>query len=661
MFILYVSSILIGLSFGIYFGLKMFETITHPIIYKLTWFIYLGALVTFLNMIATTVFHSTLRNKRGPVGLRGSIGDQGIDGDKGVCEPDCQKKVCAVKLKSYLEELYNQMIKENGIIINNGYINEKIKQICHSQQAKEVRKLQSSKSLIDYLGQIWKKWLDAMYRSDTSQDKHNFKNWFQSYQTFDEYMDGSVAKEIKNYDVYHWGMSRLFKPQKIEFCSDPKENKEMPQTEEPPIKTILSNYYQKIWDDRGSGITMDVSFYRPESVTYQNRKYYPLGDILLPNRYNGDNTNRYFREFEGKDLGDRINTDLGIKNNSGPSRPTLLVHSDNRYVQPPKKYVKVWDEYHHRSNRSRIQIWKPLDFTSKGEDDKPKKFKCFGVLTGWGNPNDKYKNNPEETPIRCVAEEILETVPKKEKRIWTNRKYRTYRNSWDRFWRRNKRRPSMFSSGHENKDPLYREYYYTRVNNDPWKSDGQDYYRIKPSVFRKIDPSRPEYKDDKSIGWHGDPVRNPKYSIYSFLDTVSESIITNLDNGIRYLLVNSKQADKNIFTIRYYNRHTDDYKLCLLTKGDYVLRTGKCDLNNDHELWVIVFPKNTEEYFLLKNKATGKYLESVPNESKLSIPIERNTRLNQSDIDSGNVSDRFKWGLERPATGNKIKKSSIKA
>lgn len=660
MFVLYISSILVGLSLGIYFGLKMFESITHPTIYKMTWVIYLGTLITFLNMMATAVFHSTLRNKRGPVGLRGAIGERGIDGDKGICDPDCQKKVCALQLKTHLEELYNQMTNQSGIIINNQYVNQKIKQICHSPQAKEVRKLQSSKSLIDYLGQTWKKWLDIMYRSDTTPEKENFNNWFQSYQTFDEYMDGQIAKEIKKYDVYHWGMSRLFKPQKIEFCSDPKENKEMPQTEDASIKAILSNYYQKIWDDRGSGISMDVSFYRPKAITYQNRKYYPLGDILLPNRHHGDDTNRYFREFEGKDLGNRINTDLGIKDRGGPSRPTILVNSDSRFVQPPKQYVKVWDEYRHRSSKSRVKIWKPLDFTASGEDGNPKNFKCFGVLTGWDDPNQKYKDNPEATPIRCISEELLEKVPKKEERIWTNRKYKPYRNSWDRFWGRRRRRPSMFSSGHENKDRLSKEYYYTRVNDDPWKSDGTDYYRIQPKAFRKIDPSNPKFEDDKAIGWHGDPVRDPKYSIYSFLNTVSESIITNLDNGLRYMLVNAKQADKNLFTIRYYNRHTDDYKLCLMTKGDYVLRAGKCDLNNDNEMWKVVFPKNTEEYFLLKNKATGKYLESVPNESKLSIPIEKNRNLNQSDVNSGNVSDRFKWGLERSATGNKIKKTSLK-
>jgi hypothetical protein len=210
----------------------------------------------------------------------------------------------------------------------------------------------------------------------------------------------------------------------------------------------------------------------------------------------------------------------------------------------------------------------------------------------------------------------------------------------------------MFSSGHENKDPSYTEYYYTKVNNHPVKSDGSEYYRIKPSSFVKIDPPNIEYNDDKSIGWHGDPVRNPKYSINSFLDNVPESIITNLESNIRYLLINAKLHDKNLYTIRYYNRHTDDYNLCLLTKGDYVFRSGKCDLNNDHELWIVVFPKNTKEFFFLKNKATGKYLESVINQSKLSIPIERNTYLNQSDIDSGNVSDKFKWGLQKSATGN---------
>jgi hypothetical protein len=652
MYILYVSIIILGFSLGIYIGLKMFSKITHPIIYNLSWIVYIATLITFLNMIATGIFHMTLQNKRGPVGLRGQTGDTGNDGDTGKCDSDCNKSICVIKIKSYIEKIYNKMLNQDGLSIDNKYINEKIKQMCYSQQAKEVSKLKSSKDLINYLGQTWKKWFDIMYQLDTSEEKDNFKNWFQRYQTFDEYLDGKASQEIKKYDVYHWGMSRLFKPQKIEFCSDPAVNKEMIQGENPSIKAILSNYYEKIWDDRGSGIKMNVSFYRPKMITYKNRKYYPLGDILLPNKHNGENSKRYFREFEGNDMGEHNNIDLNITDNGGPSRPTILVNSDSRFVQPPKKYIKVWDEYRHRSRRSRIQIWKPLDFTSKCIDGKERNFKCLGVISGWGNPNEKYKNNPESTPIRCIAEDILETVPKKEERVWTNRNYNKFSSGVKRFFNISRRRPSMFSSGHENKDPSYTEYYYTKVNNDPLKSDGSDYYRIKPSSFVKIDPPNIEYNDDKSIGWHGDPIRNPKYSINSFLDNVPESIITNLESNIRYLLVNAKLHDKNLYTIHYYNRHTDDYKLCLLTKGDYVYRSGKCDLNNDHELWIVIFPKNTKDFFLLKNKATGKYLESVINQSKLSIPIERNTYLNQSDIDSGNVSDKFKWGLQKSATGN---------
>ena len=128
----------IGIILAIGVGLEVSKGIEEFVIYVLFWFLYIITIITFINIILVANYYITMRNKIGPPGLPGRQGDQGDKGEAGKCDATCRDSICENALTELLtEELKakNQGVRVN---INNIYIKSKIRQMCASEEFKQL-------------------------------------------------------------------------------------------------------------------------------------------------------------------------------------------------------------------------------------------------------------------------------------------------------------------------------------------------------------------------------------------------------------------------------------------------------------------------------------------------------------------------------------------
>lgn len=139
--------------------------------------------------------------------------------------------------------------------------------------------------------------------------------------------------------------------------------------------------FTKIWDDKGSGATKDVSFWRPKNIP---QGYYILGDVAL-NRFEPDQKNPLYT--------------LIVK----PKDPTM--------IQPPKKITTLWRDKGSDAEKD-VYIYKlecPQGYVALGmfasktndfSDGQRSKCRCFKkteTLKGdWGDLKDPTNANTAE-------------------------------------------------------------------------------------------------------------------------------------------------------------------------------------------------------------------------------------------------------------------------
>lgn len=639
MFLMYLGLASFAVILSVYFGLKLSEPIKHPIMFLLFWLLYFITILSVLNIITSGAFFIVLRYKKGPPGIPGEQGEKGEKGDSGVCEETCKEDLCQKKILQEMTSEFNRLMTQVNqkepnppLTINNGFVKETVKRICHSPQFKEVSRIKHPSQILEYLGQIWMVWLKLLFDADPSSQKSRFKTWLQTHGADNEWesiADVNPFDEIKKYDVYYWGLSDEFKPIKVDHCLT--RNGEKDKLHNIKIPALESNFYQWIYNDRKTGSNGDVEIWRPKPIKYQGRTYYPLGDVAL-NKHKGEQAKRSFKEYSTNAKG---MTSTDVSNRDGPAFSTILVDGSSPYVEIPQEYQLMWNDKGSGGSYD-TAFWMPKDFSKNG-----KNFKCFGGIAGrktYKNPLQVYGEG-DNHPIRCIDETCLEKVPQIGERIWRDKGSGANLDG------------SVWTNKHPNFKP-YRTVYF------PYRKHGdtkRDFYRIKEECMRDIQPpidTEEENNDQEnnnqeeklSYGWHGTPKRPAKYSIFNFLDLVIESKVVNSTTGETYYLAHTGAQTPNSYFVKPFNPQTETYTKCLKVRGGISYTNGNCNINDDNEIWEIEFSIFNPNIFFLKSKSRGTYLYLEKSANGIYYP--RNKSVSNEIRNDHNKSKKYQWFLE---------------
>lgn len=635
MFVLYLAITLIIFLGIIYFGLQLANDIYHPVLQTFFWILYGATVLTISNIIATTLFYNVLREKRGPPGDRGAIGEKGDDGNAGYCDPDCKGKACDIIIKKNLNEYYSKLIAEslgkdfdqnekNEAEIRNSNILKRIKLICHSNAFREVSKVKTPKTIIEYITTIYKKWIKLLVDSDQSTDKGQIREYIET-DGLDEEPELSYHKgknpfrEIEKYDIYYWGSDLIFHPHVIQYCGEPRVYKQMPQKSPPRLKAIRTNFYKWLYGNKYGGY-MPMSIYKIGPYNYAGEKYYPLGHVIDTQFYT--KTGNKFIERYGIPDQDKDRNDFSDKfKGDGPKFGSILVLGSEKYLQPPKDWEFIWRNKY----GPRITIWKPKDFY---DHTYQKWFRALGFLAvnNWDDKNPRYQygyQNPEAQPIRLVSDELLIDVSDTGfKKMWDSNGSGAnhYASMWlpnDRFYLANQNIPVVnrgFSKGRTIKA-----------------------YKINPEAFLMPEMKPPIFEHELTtekgvgIGYHGTPHRKPKYSIFSWLEMPLDVQVTNIGTGVKVFITHTTLNQVNSYFVKRLKEGQDKITGAFGVRrdSDIVSDNYKANPNNPNMIWRIIClnedgkidtkcGKNTN--YLIYSDYVKKFLKVEMTEKALGIP-----------------------------------------
>ena len=117
----------------------MVENIKKTSQLVLTWVVYTILWFTFINIIVLAYFWESIRNKTGPVGVRGPSGESGDQGIEGSCSINASQVYLIKSISEYLDLLYKEKTGKNILDTNtykfpNNYLTNKIVAQSSSRQ-----------------------------------------------------------------------------------------------------------------------------------------------------------------------------------------------------------------------------------------------------------------------------------------------------------------------------------------------------------------------------------------------------------------------------------------------------------------------------------------------------------------------------------------------
>lgn len=280
MIVIYALAIILTVMVSIYSGLYLSSKIQGSVQRSFFWILYIIVLAGITNIVAIGFFWGVLQHKTGPPGPRGDIGERGDRGQKGICGDICRTKECIQSIRDTIDEELNRLEgnPETPIKNKNKLLLHKINQMCGSKQYELTAPLKGPNNLINYMSSIWKNWTNLIYNSGGS--SNGGVNFFNDEYAEDNYgwSGQNPFEEMEKYDVYHFGLTRRFKPPKVEICDSPEETNYLPERGKPPLQIIKTNVYEWMYYNLTTGDHM--SFWRPQKGETENGKYYPVGDVL---------------------------------------------------------------------------------------------------------------------------------------------------------------------------------------------------------------------------------------------------------------------------------------------------------------------------------------------------------------------------------------------
>ncbi len=669
MIVLYAAILLVLFLGVIYYGVQLSENIQHPTLIALFWVVYIATILTVSNIVATAFFYNTLRNKKGLPGEQGRIGDKGNTGIQGKCGIQCGSKACIVYLTDNINKYYKNAINtvNPNIItkdIKNLLIQNNIKILCNSFPYNEISKYKPVNILNDYIVNIYSNWIKLMINADKTSDKSIVRNYLEIEDPDEPQLEGNVVKEIENYDIFYWGADRIFHPRIIEICNNPDTYKVMPQNQRPKLKALRTNIYDMIIDNNNMRrhdffmnpgyrkFTQYFSIGRGRVYTFEGNTYYPLGDVIK-NAGPLPKANKYIETFKTNEIKRVDLPPLGIK---GFDQGTVLVCGPDDYIRPPLEWENIWRS----RKRYNLSFWKPKDIY----DEKLKKwFRGVGFMAVkalWQNPRQIYGyNTPEKQPIRLVAEELLEPITTTDlKEVWNDRNSGS---NWD---------TSIWLPTNK----TYLDEINLPYSVDNWKRpDKLTFYRIKDESFKLQIVMPVSYSDSLTspdglgLGYHGAPERDPKYSIFSFINLPIEVQLTNIGIGSKIFLKHSGLNIVNAYMIRQLALGETELKGAFGKSSDpnerEITDTYNYNSKNPNLIWEIICIDDSNNIvndcsskrYVIKKKGHEQYLKAYIDKTDLDrVRYILDTLPNNITQKRKEVFEQFVWYNPKSATGNQL-------
>jgi hypothetical protein len=615
----YLTIIFIGFAFLI-FGHKISNEIYNPIIYILFWVVYIITILTVINSIFNLYVYLSINKKVAPSGEKGQQGQVGDQGDDGECDYDMKLKKYIHKILTELDKHYNIILnkaneKITGVVsknssanINNKYIKDTLRRILKSKQFIEIAQTQNVIKVIDYITEIFKRWLEILANADKSEGKKHLKDYMEIYgeQVQWEFItnpDNNPFNEIEKYDIYYWGLNKEFYPIKLKVCKKQPREKSNKM-----FKAIKTNLYREIYTDKGTGARKSLSVWLSDPVKIEDDTFYPIGPIFHPN-YKPTSFNKTVQQL-GNFTNPLQNDVYGFSKT--PNITNVLVSTrDSKLVRQPPENAWSWKwnttrKKKHRARKkikNKVTLWNAEDFYEDGE-----LYRCFGSMFTKGErmSNPTQQLGRKNVPIVCLNDKIVEQVPNNHNFIWNDDKSRC-KNS---------------VSAYANLDGTYNLGYFSIGLNIPDYS--RKSFKIKDEIlnnndskFNKKIVSTDEKNLSPEIGYQVEEYnreRERKDGIFDLLDLVIKADIESFYLNQKLNIEHSKLNDPNSYLIREYDNITKKINNIKCLKINEEDNTGNnvelsiCNSTKNKQLWEIEFLEQSKELCLIKSKDNDKYL-----------------------------------------------------
>jgi len=369
-----VFMLIIAAIIGIGLGLELSSGIEEFVMYLLFWMLYIVTIITFINIFLVINYYLNMKKKTGPAGSIGPAGERGDKGEVGLCDPTCRDTICETQINDLIFDEIKKKIPSGNVKINNVYIKSKVRLMCASDEFKQLAPVNGPQNLINYIKNIWIIWLDLLYNSGGIK-------YFETVgaESEFEWLASNPFDEMKQYDVFYWGMGKQYRPEVSERCYASKDGVNPDGGVSYVLRTSTTNYYTLLGYDEGSGSYYNVSFWRAKQFTYQGNVFYPVGDVAIGPRRDGESitSNKLVGQFQIAEL------------TPCPERQTIIVSGD---VKGPSDYILIWTNFNNNNNNNinAFWVWRPV---------APSEFIALGDVVTFDSSKP---NTGDNAPIRCV-------------------------------------------------------------------------------------------------------------------------------------------------------------------------------------------------------------------------------------------------------------------
>ena len=593
--IYYLFFLMIGIVIAIGVGIELSNAIDEFIIYVLFWMLYIITIITFINIVLVGNYYLNMKNKTGPVGPQGPSGDRGDKGETGLCDVGCRDSICENDLNDMVLNLLKD--KNKGVIVkmNNIYIKSKIRQMCTSNEFRQLTPYNGQINLINYLKNIWNIWVDLIYASGGLKYFENI-----GAESDFEWLTTNPFDELKQYDVFYWGMGKQYRPQVIDKCyTSSNGNTPDDNSSSYILRMSTSNYYEFLGNDKDTGAIDNVSFWRANQFTYKGNVYYPVGDIALgPSRYN-----EYYETAR------KVDTYIIPGYQRGPIRETIIVSGD---VRGPIDYELIWTNNGFRGTI--FWIWRPIpppDFIALGD------IVTFSINKPGTNDN---------APIRCVPKDITVRTQYNGNVLWTSVGSRTQTtvSLLGYVPNENNKPPDDLYARPDNAYNLFRAVIgstgispSSNISKIPETDVNGNFYRLNPEKYDSTFKIGLEngYNPDISLnanrvgkGYLPSSKKDTKYSVMAYLKLKNNAVLVHQLSKIILKCSLIPNAISNAYLLKKNNK-------CLNYIDDTTITLSEslCDELIDTQIFSIIFTGDKKNECRIQHYTTQKYIKYKSN------------------------------------------------
>ena len=598
MIITYVFYGLIGILISVVFGISISSTIESTYMYILFWMMYILSILTIINVLMTFNYYSEMRNKKGPPGRRGEPGERGEIGDAGKCDTGCRDNICYNNILDHVNKYLQSKASNKLFKLRNIYIKQKIKQMCGSDEFKQMAPYNGPNNLIKYLCGIWEQWIDAILTSSGGTGLRYFETIGAEHDW--EWVKSNPFDEIKKYDVFYWGLGPEYRPVLIDKCYVTDNSGNATNINEfDIIRVAKTNDLEMITSNDGTGTKLKCSIWRAKSSTYGTTTYYPVGDIIYgPTRKNENSNNAV---YIGKIW-------LSNNNNKAPNIEGIVVGGN---VRPPIDYNSIATIKN--STSQIITFWRPVP---------PTGYIALGDIITVDNISIGSKKPPvgESAPIRCIPNGAA--IVKKSpigNIIWSTEGSSS--NASGKYYMvgyNNDKSGKFMGANDANAYNLFRVVGKPNVDIPQTDKNGS-FYKIDTKYYDEDDvpganlgwPPKSKFTTMTGKGYLSSPRTDAKYSIQGYLKLKNSAILRNNISGLEIKIETAASDNANAYNILIFNKSTGKYDLCIkaLTSGNSLqIINQKCDKKDEAQFFMVEFTGNKAGECRIIHKQSGFYI-----------------------------------------------------